>query len=389
MGNSFAPGAMAPLTWDEKSGVGVAWKSAVPSPGFNSPIVWGDRLFLSGGTKEQRVVLCYDTASGKLQWQRAIEKVPGSPASPPKVSDQTGFAAPTMATDGRRAYAIFATGDLAAVNFDGTLAWAKHLGVPKNLYGHATSLAVWQGRVVVQLDQGEAGPANSRLIVFEGATGRVLWEKPRPMPSSWASPVVFESAGQTQIVTLGLPFIIANTLGDGRELWRVELMEGEVTPSPAFAGGLLLAINPHNALLAIRPDGTGDVTESHVSWKATDNIPDVGSPASNGELVFTADSSGALTCFDLKDGKKVWAHELETEVQATPVIAGNRLYIACTNGLTVVAEVGRAYKELARNQLDEKFYASPAVVGGRIYLRGVNHLYGLGAGVASRESNPR
>jgi outer membrane protein assembly factor BamB len=361
----------------------------VPSPGFNSPIVWGDRLFVSGGTKEQRVVLCYDTASGKLQWQRAIEKVPGSPPAPPKVSDQTGFAAPTMATDGRRAYAIFATGDLAAVNFDGTLAWAKHLGVPKNLYGHATSLAVWQGRVVVQLDQGEAGPANSRLIVFEGATGRVLWEKPRPMPSSWASPVVFESAGQTQIVTLGLPFIIANTLGDGRELWRVELMEGEVTPSPAFAGGLLLAINPHNALLAIRPDGTGDVTESHVSWKATDNIPDVGSPASNGELVFTADSSGALTCFDLKDGKKVWAHELETEVQATPVIAGNRLYIACTNGLTVVAEVGRAYKELARNQLDEKFYASPAVVGGRIYLRGVNHLYGLGAGVASRESNPR
>src|SRR5438309_857507 len=128
----------APLTCDVKSGANIAWSAEVPAAGFSSPVVWGDRVFLSGGDETKREVMCFDVATGKLLWQRAVPKTAGSPDAPPEVPDQCGMAAATVATDGLRVYAMFANGDLAAFNFDGTVAWAKFVGTPKNEYGHAT-----------------------------------------------------------------------------------------------------------------------------------------------------------------------------------------------------------------------------------------------------------
>lgn len=377
-GSGVAATSDAPLRWDEKAGTGIAWKAEVPVAGFNSPIVWGHRLFLAGGNRDKREVLCYDIHGGKLLWRRAIENVPGAPAKAPAIPDQTGYAAPTMATDGLRAYVIFATGDLAAVTFDGAVVWSRHLGVPRNQYGHSTSLAVWQGAVVVQLDQGDTTPANSRLVAYEGATGRVRWEKPRQIPTSWSSPIIIEAAGKTQVITLGVPFVIAYDFKDGNELWRAEALEGEVTPSPVMAGESILAVYPHNALVALRADGAGDVGATHVRWKGEGDIPDVASPVSDGQLAFTVSSTGTLSCFDLKDGARLWEQDLQQEVQASPSISGNRLYVNCVNGLTIVVEVGRTFKELARNELADKVVASPAYAPGRIYLRGLNSLYCLG-----------
>lgn len=383
-GGGVAGGSEAPLQWDAATGAGVAWKTAVPAPGFNSPIVWGDRVFVSGATKESREVFCFDAGKGQLVWRCRIESPKAAGGKAVDLPESTGYAAPTMATDGRRVFAIFPSGDLAAVTFDGKIAWSKQLGVPKNPYGHATSLAIWRDRLIVQFDQGESGPANSKLLAFDGATGRVVWEKPRPVSSSWGTPIVIEAAGKTQVITIGVPFVIAYDFSNGAELWRAEMLDGEVTPSPIFAGGLVMVINPSNFLAAIKPDGTGDVLATHQAWKVEDNIPDVTSPVSDGELVYTVSSSGMLTSYDLKAGKKVWEHDLEIEVQASPVIVGRRLYVACANGETVVLETGREFRELARNKLGEKVFASPAVVGGRIYLRGLEHLYCL----AGTEAKP-
>lgn len=378
LGGGIAARPDAPLTWDGKSGNGVIWKAAVPAPGFNSPIVWGDRIFLSGATEEKREILCYSTTDGRLLWQRAIE-LPPPPGEPPHISEETGYAASTMATDGRHAYAIFGNGDLAAVTFDGRIAWAKNLGSPKNPYGHATSLAIWQGRLIVQFDQGESRPHNSRIIVFDGANGKVLWEKPRQMVASWATPIVIEAAGRTQIITLGAPWVVSYALADGATHWRAEILEGEICPSPIYAGGLLMIVYPDNKMMALKPDGTGELHDDVVLWKGEDHIPDVTTPVSNGELAFTVTSRGAIACYDVKDGKMLWEKELRTDVHASPVIAGNRLYILCSNGTTVVAEVGREYKELAKNELGDKIYASPAIVGGRMFVRSLNHLYCFGA----------
>jgi outer membrane protein assembly factor BamB len=366
------------LSFDGTPGGNVIWKSPIPAIGYNSAVVWSNRVFLSGGDIQKREVFCYDAGDGKLLWQHAVENVPGSPAKLPEISEATGYAASTMATDGRRAFVIFANGDLAAFNFDGSPAWTKHLGLPKNMYGHASSLAIWPGKLVVQLDQDEGAPGGSKLLAFACATGRPLWERTKPTHGSWASPIIVEAAGKTQIITVALPHVVSSSLADGTELWRAELMEGEITPSPIFAGGFVLAVNPSSKLHALRPDGAGDVTKSHIAWTAEENIPDVTSPVSNGELVFTVSSSGMLTCFDVKDGKKVWQKDLEMEVQSSPAIAGNRLFVLSTKGDAVLAEAGREFKELGRAKFEDTFHASPAFAGGRIFLRGATNLWCLG-----------
>jgi outer membrane protein assembly factor BamB len=378
-----AGGVPARGEWNLRFGLSptpdVLWKSPIPAPGFNSPIVWSNRIFLSGGDARKREVFCYDATDGTLFWQRAVENLPGSPAKQPEISELTGVAAPTMATDGRRAFVIFANGDLAAFNFDGTLAWAKYVGVPRNMYGHASSLAVWPGRLIVQMDQDEGAPGGSKLLAFDSATGRLVWERARPVHDSWASPIIFEAAGKQQIITLALKWAISYSLTDGNELWSAEMMEGEITPSPAFGGGLVLIASPSLGLFALRPDGAGNVTQSHVAWSSQEPAPDVTSPASNGELVFTVLSTGSLRCFDLKDGKLIWEHDLEMEVQASPALAGHQLLLLSTKGHAVLIEAAREFKETGRLQLEDAFYASPALVNGKVYLRGATNLWCLAA----------
>ncbi|HEV7406544.1 MAG TPA: PQQ-binding-like beta-propeller repeat protein [Chthoniobacteraceae bacterium] len=371
-----------PLTCDFKSGANVAWKVPVPAPGFSSPVVWGERVFLSGGDEKARVVMGFDAPTGKLLWQRAV-KIADASDEEVEVPDQCGMAAATMATDGRRVYAMFANGDLAALDFEGAVVWAKRLAVPKNQYGHATSLVTWQDRLLVQFDQGMPEDELSKLYALDGATGAVVWEKPRNAGASWATPIVFEAAGQVQIVTLAVPWVVSYAVKDGTELWRADCLDGEVTPSPIFAGGTLFIISPTNKLQAIRPDGHGDVTKTHLLWSREDNIPDVTSPASNGDLVFFIDTGGTLTCCDAKDGKKQWQQEMGEECNASPSLAGDRLYLFTKKGTMIVVEAARTFKELARSPLGEPVLASPAFAQHRIFVRGLKRLLCLEAGAAS------
>ena len=232
-----------------------------------------------------------------------------------KCRTNAGWPASTVATDGRRVYAMFANGDLAAFDFDGKLAWSKYLAVPKNPYGHATSLLTWQDHVIVQFDQGEPEDQLSKLYAFDGATGAVVWQQPRPAGASWATPIVFDVGGQSQVITLAEPWVIAYAPKDGAEIWRANCLGSLVTPSPIFAGGTLFVINPSTKMQSIRPDGQGDVTKTHLGWVAEDGIPDVTSPVSNGELVFLLDSSGIVTCYDAKDGAETMGTRFRRGVQ--------------------------------------------------------------------------
>jgi outer membrane protein assembly factor BamB len=370
------------------NGVQIVWQSAIPAPGHSSPIVWGDRVFISGGTAARREVFCYAVSNGALLWRRAVENVPGSPPQVAEVPEDTTFAASTMATDGRRVYAIFANGDLGALRFDGGLVWAKYLGPLKNPYGYATSLAMWKNNLLVQLDQGETKAEGSRLISLDGASGRVVWERGRSAPASWATPLVVEAGGKTQIITLANPWVIAYAPADGKELWRARLLEGDVVPSPGLAGGLVLVINPGSTLMAVRPDGSGDVSKTKVAWSTYENVPDIASPVGSDELVFTVSNIGLVTCFQASDGKKIWEKNLDFEVQASPGIVGGRLFILDENGVVVTLEAGREFHEIARSRLPDKFLASPAIANGRTFLRGETNLFCLGAAGAKTAQQP-
>ncbi len=387
-GRASAAGTAAALAAQTNYGTNVLWRSPIPAPGHSSPVVWGDRVFISGGTAAKREVFCYSATNGALLWERAVANVPGSPAKAPEVPEDTTYAAPTTATDGRRVYVIFANGDLAALNFDGSVAWAKYVGPLKNAYGYAASLAVWGNNLLVQLDQGDSPAEGSKLISLQGANGRVLWERSRPVPASWATPIVVEAAGKTQIITLANPWVIGYSLADGEELWRAQLLENEVVPSPVFAGGLVLLISPGAKLIALRPDGAGDVTKTHVAWTAEGDIPDIVSPVSQGGLVFTVTGGGIVKCFATSDGKKIWDKFVDVDVEASPGIVGGQLFIVGQNGLLVMLRAGREFQEIGRCQLPDKFLASPAFAGGHVFLRGATNLYCLGPDGAKPAKQP-
>jgi outer membrane protein assembly factor BamB len=367
----------APAAWDPKTGKNIAWKVPSPTSGFGSPIVWGDRVIFSGGDAAHREVVCLSAQTGQTLWRQAVTNVPGSPQAV-EVPDSTGYAASTMATDGRRAYVFFANGDCAALTLDGKPVWAKSFGPLKNAYGFATSLATWQDRLILLLDQGEPDEGRSKLYALDGRTGKVVWERPRKVGASWASPIVIEAAGKPQVIALAVPWVIAYSAKDGTELWRVEGLNGEITPSPIFAGGLVIVPSPSEKLMAIRPDGTGDVTKTHVVWTDEDNVPDVTSPTSNGELVFALTTGGMLSCFDGKDGKKIWDHDYDMECHASPSLVGNRVYMIGMKGTAVVVEAARQFKELFRTDMPDAFHASPAFAQDKMFLRGVTNIWSIG-----------
>jgi outer membrane protein assembly factor BamB len=377
-GSGVSSQTNAPDLWRAKDETGIVWHSAIPLPGHSSPVVWGDRVFISGGTVASREVFCYSAATGALLWRRALESASGSQPKDANIPEDTTYAASTMATDGHLVYAMFANGDLAALNFDGAIAWSKSFGILQNSYGFATSLAVWQNQLLLQLDQGDSEAAGSKLISLDGASGSPLWERPRQVPASWATPIIIEAAGKTQIITLAAPWVIAYSLPEGIEIWRAQLLEGEVVPSAVFAAGLVIVINAGDSkLLALRPDGAGDVTKTHIAWATRENVPDITSPAATEEFVFTVNSLGMTTCFDTKSGTKIWEKNLDMEVQASPALLGDRLIILGANGTLVILQAGREFHEIGRSQLPDKFTASPAFANRRMFLRGATNLYGL------------
>ena len=369
----------APLTWNTQTGEGVLWKTKAPRPDFNSPVVWGDRVFLTSATAKKREVFCYDAVTGKLLWQKPVENVSGGGADVELPESSGGYACSTAAVDGRRVYAMFANGDLAAFDFNGSLVWARSFAPIKNQYGHAASLDLWQDRVIVQLDHGDGETKVSKLVAVNTADGKTVWEEPRETHGTWSTPVVIEAAGKPQIITLGLPHVISYAPADGKELWRVEGIDGEITPSPIFAGGLVLAPSPSTKLIAIKPDGAGDVTKTHVAWVAEEGVPDITSPVSDGQRVYLLSTGGTMTCCDLKTGKKVWDKELDLEFKASPSLAGDRLYLLGSTGAVLVVSAGTAFKELSRTSLGEEVVASPAFADGRIFIRAKQNIFCLGA----------
>ncbi|NCO35220.1 MAG: PQQ-binding-like beta-propeller repeat protein [Armatimonadetes bacterium] len=373
-----------PQSWNGKTGQGIVWKAQIPLPGHNSPVVWKESVYVTGATATKREVYCFDTGSGKLRWKGEVKGISGSPTKPPAVMEDTGFAAPTCATDGERVYAIFANGDFAAFSPDGKLLWGKALGIPEVNYGYASSLVTWENLVFVLMDQGYPDEGKSFLRAIDGESGKTVWEKSRPVASSWTTPAVIEVKGKPQLITCSDPWVIAYDPKSGAEVWKAQILSGEIAPSTAFAGGqradpLLFFIEPYSRVVAVKADGSGDVTHTHVAWEAFDGIPDICTPVTNGELLFLLNTPGSLTCYEANTGKKVWEKELAMDFKSSPCIAGGKLYMLSVSGKMIVVTAGRQFKKLGESELGEECTATPAFLDGRIYLRGEKNLYCIGS----------
>jgi len=386
-GNDF------PTSWDAKEKKNLAWATEVPLKGNSSPIYWNGRLYVTGADEHRRGVYCIDAAKGSILWRQPVETEPLDGAERAQVMDDTGYAAPTMACDGERVFAMFANGDVAGFDLDGKRLWARSLGTPVNVYGHAASLAVWRDRLIVQFDQGSDGEDGlSALWALDVKDGKKVWRTDRKVPNSWASPIVVNTGKRHEIITAANPWVISYSPEDGKELWRVECLSGDIGPSPCYAGGLVFVANDGAGLFAIQPANAEAGTKASVLWQADEGIPDTVSPVSDGEMVLIVTSWGTLTCYDARTGQKAWSHELEASISSSPVIVGNRVYLTDVEGITHIFELGHAFKAIGKGTVGEPVHATPAFVGGHIYLRGDRHLFSIGAGKpaangASRPSN--
>lgn len=376
-GSGISPYTNVPTKWDGATGEGILWKSEVSLPGYGSPVVWGDRVFVSGADIYERKVYCFDAGSGEILWEKAVVN-PGAEGDI-DVMEDTGLAACTVVTDGRRVCAIFANGDLACFDYDGNRLWGKFLGVPESAYGYASSLAMYQDKLIIQFDQAMEEDGKSSLIAIESFSGKVLWQTKRDVPESWTSPIVTCIDGRDVIVTCADPWAIVYDAATGAKIWRVDCLGVDMAPSPIYAAGYIFAIEPYTQLVAIRPGGTGDVTETHIAWTGDDGIPDISSPVSDGEFIYLVTTEGDLTCYEIADGKMLWQEYFGGEFQASPVIANGLLYILNADGVMIIAKGGREFKEITRCELGESCYASPAFADGRIYIRGHDNLYCVGS----------
>jgi len=368
-----------PARWNGITGENILWKTKIPLPGENSPIIWGNKIFLTGANEKKREVYCFNAESGKLLWQKTVPALPQASSEPPEVMEDTGFAAPTAVTDGQRVYAIFANGDVICLNFTGKIIWARNLGLPDSIYGYATSLVMFQNLLIIKYDQATDEDGLSKLLALDGRSGKTVWEVKRPVANSWSTPIIInaDTPEKAQLITCADPWVIAYAPATGAEIWRAKCMYGDVAPSPVYANGLVYVIRPNEELIAIRTDGRGDVTESHIAWRGEEGIPDITSPLTNGEIVLLT-SGGLITCYDAGDGTHLWEKELEMDFKASPSLVGNKIYLMNTEGIMLIIEAGGEFREITNCPLGEKVNASPVFAEGRIYLRGKNHLFCIG-----------
>ncbi|MCF6333815.1 MAG: PQQ-binding-like beta-propeller repeat protein [Draconibacterium sp.] len=357
-----------PTKWDGVSGSNIAWKAPVPKQGFNSPIVWGDKIFIAGADKISSEVYCYNAVDGKLLWTGTADNIEGSPTTLPKVTEDTGLSAPTLTSDGKRVFAIFADGNVIAFDMDGKRVWAKSLGIPDNHYGHSSSLITWANKLLIQFDTNRG----DKLIALDVATGNTIWETVRKAKISWASPVLAEVDGKYQIILTADPIVAGYDVETGKELWAVDCMMGEVGPSVAFSDGIVFAGNEYAKLVAI------DVKTQNILWENDEYLPEASSPLAYKGLLIIATSYGVLVCYDAKTGEQYWENDVGTTLYSSPTVAEDKLFMMDNDGIMRVYAFSKELKLISENDLGETAGTTPAFSDGHIFIRGEKNLYCIG-----------
>ena len=408
-----------PLEWNADPAAGplknIRWKTAIPGLGHSSPVVWGDRLFVATAlrsdgeaplkvglygsgesaqddTEQQWVIYGLDRSSGKVLWERiACRGTPRSRRHPKATHANT-----TLATDGKRLVAFFGSEGLFVYDLQGELRWKKDLGVldsgPHDTalqWGHAGSPVLGDDKILLQCDQ-KKGAFLAALAIEDG---KELWRVDRSgvCTQSWATPTIVRTAGRTQIVCNGWPYIAAYDLATGKEFWRLKSGGDIPTPTPVFAGGLIYVTNAHGPqapLYAIRPEATGDISlrdgqsaNEGVAWSVPRNGAYMQTPLIVEDLVYSCSDGGVLKVYAAGSGQLHYTQRLGLGgggFTSSPVAAGGRIYFAGEEGEVHVLKLGPRYDPLVTHRLGEIVLSSPAIAGNTLYYRTRGHVVAVG-----------
>ncbi len=399
LGTGVAPHGNPPVTWSEDKNI--RWKIAIPGKGHSTPIVWGDRIFITSAIpygealaprhqhapgahdnmpalhRQKFVVLAINRRDGTILWQRTVHR-----GRPHESTHETGsWASNSAVTDGEHLFASFGSGGLYCLDMDGELLWQTGFGDMQTLHGHGegSSPALYGDTLIVNWDhQGE-----SFVTALNKHTGKQLWKVARDEGTSWSTPLVVEHEGRPQVIIAATKRVRAYDIANGEVIWECGGLSGNVVASPVAADGFVYVANSYEtrAMLAIRlAAAKGDITNTDaVVWTLDRHTPYVPSPLLyGGMLYYLKHYQGFLTCVNAKTGKTLFGPQRLPGIQnvyASLVGAAGRVYIVSLNGTTLVLEHGTEFAPLAQNRLDDSFSASPAVVGNELYLRGERNSY--------------
>ena len=354
-----------PTSWSLAEKRNIAWKSSIPKPGFNSPVLNGRNIFLTGADASARELYCYDLFTGELRWTLQASGIPGSPGSMPKVNADTGLAASTVATNGSQVVAIFATGDMICADMDGNRLWAKNLGVPDNHYGFASSLLIYGSEVIVQYDN----DSNGRLIALNLSNGNQRWVKERTEKATWSSPTLAYVDRKAQLIIMGTPHITSYDPNNGEMLWQVECMSGEIGSSAGASNGKVFGANEYASLVAI------DAHDGTVLWESSEYLPEVSSPVASRDWVYVATSYGVIASFNAASGELVAEKDLGCQFYSSPMVVDGKIFLFSVEGTLYVFSNNGQLNLLRSINTGEKTFATPAFTDGMMVVRSEEGLY--------------
>jgi outer membrane protein assembly factor BamB len=382
-GQGHVTGPM-PTSWSDRANL--AWSIAVSGKGWSSPVILKGLVWLTtavagkdGGYSLR--VLAFDQQSGKQRHD--VELFVVGKADP--LHARNSMASPTPALEGDRLYAHFGKYGTACVDTtSGRVIWKNETLRVDHETGPASSPVLYRDRLICCYD----GADQQFAAALSTATGEVLWKTERPaaaqaIPSSrraFCTPLVITVAGQDQVVIPGAFCVYSYEPLTGKELWRVKYGGYSNVPRPVFAHGLVYVTSGFAPpqLLAIRPDGHGDVTNTHVAWRFRKNVPNIPSPLVVGDLLFLISDQGVATCLEARTGKVHWSERLTGTFGASPLAHGDTVYAFGEEGLTILFQAATTFKEIARHELAGRVQATPAVAGGCLFIRTDQRLYKVG-----------
>ncbi|HJR58356.1 MAG TPA: PQQ-binding-like beta-propeller repeat protein [Vicinamibacterales bacterium] len=412
--SGVADGQNLPDAWDVKSGENILWRIPIPGLGHSSPIVWGDRIFVTTAvssrpdatfvsglygagtpsddrTSQRWMIYCIDRRTGKVIWERlAYEGVPIE-----KRHMKSTYASATPATDGRIVVAWFGSQGVYAYHLDGTLRWKVDLGhldvgaydVPGLEWGTASSPIIWNDLVFLQADTHK----DSFVLALDAASGAVRWKAERDELPSWGTPAIVTTSTGTQLVTNGSNFIRAYDPRTGKERWRLGRSSKITVPTPFLADGLIVVASgrgPERPIFVVRPTATGDITppESQTSnaavvWSRTGRGPYMPTPIAYNRALYVLANNGIFNAYQLATGDEIYETrlpQLGNGFNSSPVAADGRIYLSGEDGDVTVVAAGPTFRHLATNSIGEPLMATPALSQGAMYLRTSMSLLAVG-----------
>ena len=354
-----------PLKWDLPNGNNIEWRTELSLPGQSSPIINGNRVFITGANEKSRELLCYDLITGEQLWALTAANIPGSPSQVPKTTPDTGLASSSAATNGKQVCAIFATGDLICANMEGKLLWAKNLGVPDNHYGYASSLLIHNNQLFIQYDNVNT----HKVLALNTETGDEIWSKDRDDKIAWCSPTIAYVNNIPQLVLMGNPSITAYNINNGDQLWKVKCLSGEVGASACSSNGIIYGASEYAVMVAING------SDGSVLWESMDYLPEASSPVATANDIYLATSYGVVASFDTKTGSLKKEHETNEEFYSSPMMVEGKIYLFSNAGKMHIFSANDEFALLDSFETGEKTFATPAFTDGRIVVRTDKSIY--------------